>query len=177
MSEQWIEREALGIVKTYPTPSAKHIETVCVAAITREEGWVRLYPIRFRSLPVEQQFKKYQLIRLRMKKHAADRRPESFRPDENSMRLGKVLGTRDAWRERWKWIRPTLGPTMCGLRKLQKSRGCSLGCVKVQVDDFIVKDAEAAWSGRKQALIDQLVLFDPVNTKFSSSKFGIMAAM
>jgi hypothetical protein len=48
MSE-WLEREAIVIVKAYPNPSAKYFETVCVAAITAEEGWIRLYPVSERS--------------------------------------------------------------------------------------------------------------------------------
>ncbi len=42
MSEPWLDREALIVVKAYPNPSAKYHETVCVAVTTREEGWVRL---------------------------------------------------------------------------------------------------------------------------------------
>ncbi|MHB1034844.1 MAG: hypothetical protein ACYC35_09820 [Pirellulales bacterium] len=159
-------------VKAYPTPSTRHIETVCVAAITREEGWVRLYPINFRSLPDNQSFKKYQRIQLRMRRHDRDHRPESYRPDEHSIQLGKVLGTKDQWRERWQWIRPTLGPSMCELQRLQESHGNSLGCIKLRdIDDFIVEEADAEWTGRKQATIDQLTLFDPVEAKLEKIPF------
>ena len=130
MSREWLEREALVTVKAYPNPSTKYLETSCVAGVTREEGWVRLYPIGFRSLPEEKQFKKYQRVTLRMRKHERDRRPESFRPDEHSIILGEVVGTNDKWRERWRWIRPTVGPTMCGLQLAQASEKRSLGCVK-----------------------------------------------
>ena len=64
MTEKWLEREALVTVKAYPNPSAKYFESVCVAAITREEGWVRLYPVGFRSLPDQQRFKKYHRVQL-----------------------------------------------------------------------------------------------------------------
>ncbi len=37
-------------VKTYPTPSAKYIETTCVSGITEDGHWIRLHPINFRSL-------------------------------------------------------------------------------------------------------------------------------
>jgi hypothetical protein len=42
----------LPVVKTYPNPSTKYGETVCVAGVdlaTRE--WVRVYPVTFRQLP------------------------------------------------------------------------------------------------------------------------------
>ncbi len=172
MTEQWLEREALVAVKAYPNPSAKYFESVCVAAITREEGWVRLYPVGFRSLPDEQRFKKYQRIQLRMRKHERDHRPERFRPDENSIKLGEVIGTKNAWRERWRWIRPTLGPTMCELLQAEESHSRSLACIKPRdVDKLIVEAAEGGWAGRKQAVIDQLTFFDPVETKLEKIPF------
>jgi hypothetical protein len=172
MSGEWLDREALVVVKAYPNPSAKHFETVCVAAITREEGWVRLYPVGFRSLPQTQRFKEYQRIRLRMKKHERDRRPESFRPDEQSIELLKEIGRRNGWRERWQWVRPTIGPTMCALQRLQNTHRRSLGCVKArEVHTLIVEEANAEWSGRKQAVVDQLVLFDPVETRLEKIPF------
>jgi hypothetical protein len=72
MTGTWMQREALIVVKAYPNPSAKYFETVCVAAVTREEGLIRLYPVAFRSLPENQRFKKYQRIELRMQKHERD---------------------------------------------------------------------------------------------------------
>lgn len=172
MTGEWLEREALVTVKAYPNPSAKYFESVCVAAITQEDGWVRLYPVGFRSLPEAQRFKKYQRIRLRMRRHERDSRPESFRPDEDSIKPLEEIGTRDGWRERWRWIGPTIGPSMCELQRMQKAHHRSLGCIKPrEVADLIVKPAEADWAGRKRAVIDQLVLFDPVETKLEKIPF------
>lgn len=162
MAGQWIEREALIAVKTYPNPSKKHRETVCVAAITREEGWIRLYPVTFRSLPGAQQFQKFQRVQLRMTKHPRDTRPESFRPDQDSIRLLDVIDARKPW-ERWNWIEPTLSTSMCEIQRLQGIEGKSLGVFKPEkVIDFVIKDEDAKWSDRKQAALDQLTLFDPV---------------
>jgi|SRR3989304_5623803 len=159
-------REALVIVKAYPNPSAKYSETVCVVAITREEGLIRLYPIGFRSLPEEKRFKKYQCIHFRMRKHDSDKRPESYRPDEHSFKLLEKIGTKDNWRERWRWIRPTIGPTMCELIRMQKTHSRSLACIKpFDVDKLVVEDAETDWTGRKKGIVDQLTLFDPLETK------------
>ena len=172
MTAEWLQREVLITVKAYPNPSAKHFETVCVAAITQEEGWVRLYPVNFRSLPEERQFKKYQLVRLRMRKHDRDRRPESFRPDEHSIELLNVIEPRGDWRERWRWIRPTVGPSMCELRKEQRRTGKSLACIKPRaVDALLVDDAEADWSDKKKTLMQQIPLFDPVDTKLEKIPF------
>ncbi|MBN1394198.1 MAG: hypothetical protein JW959_04185 [Pirellulales bacterium] len=130
-------------VKAYPNPSAKYYETVCVAGITREEGWVRLYPVGFRSLSEQQKFEKYRCIQLRMRKHERDNRPESFRPDENSIQLGKIVEPKDGWRERWQWLRPTIGPTMRELRRAGELHNRSLGCIKPRdVDRLIVDRAD-----------------------------------
>jgi hypothetical protein len=172
MIESWLEREALVTVKAYPNPSPKYRETVCVAAVTREEGWVRLYPVGFRSLPEGQRFKKYQRIRLRMRKHDRDNRPESYRPDEHSIRLGDVVGSGHEWQQRWQWIKPTIGPTMCELQRLQKSESRSLGCVRARdVDNLLVEKTDDTWQGRRQAAINQLALFDPVETKLEKIPF------
>jgi hypothetical protein len=173
MSREWLQREALIVVKAYPNPSAKYCETVCVAAITPQEGWIRLYPVNFRSLPEDKRFKKYQRVRLRMRKHERDSRPESYRPDEASIELLDVIETHGDWRERWRWLRPAIGSSMCELIRQQKTEGTSLGCVKPRlVTDFEVEDVKSDWSDRKRAIMDQLVLFDPVDTKLEKIPFA-----
>jgi len=172
MSAEWLDREAIVMVKAYPNPSAKYFETVCVAVITTEEGWVRLYPVNFRSLPDAKRFKKYQRIRLRMKKQEQDNRPESYRPDEHSLELGTTIASRGDWWERWRWVRPTLGPSMCELIRQQKVSGRSLACVKPRrITRFHVEDVDPQWADRKKAIVDQLPLFDPVDSKLEKIPF------
>jgi len=172
MKREWLDREALITVKAYPNPSAKYFESVCVAAITEQEGWIRLYPVNFRSLPERRRFKKYQKVRLRMRKHPKDRRPESYRPDEHSFELLDVVESKRSWRDRWQWIRPTIGPSMCELVRLQNSSGVSLGCIKPrQVLDFAVAPADAEWKATKKSVMDQMPLFDPISTKLEKVPF------
>ncbi|MEX1231370.1 MAG: hypothetical protein WEB58_14080 [Planctomycetaceae bacterium] len=174
-SGEWLEREALITVKAYPTPSAKYHETVCIAGITKEEGWIRLYPVQFRSLPYAQQFEKYQLIHFRMKKHETDRRPESFRPDVNSIRVtGHIDTTKDEeWNRRREWISPTLNKGMCEILKEQESSKKSLGVFRPrEVTDFLIVDADAEWPGKKQAFMNQLMLFDPPTSKLEKIPFS-----
>jgi hypothetical protein len=55
-------RRLLVVVKMYPTPSQKYGETVCCGAVDLATGgWVRMYPITFRSL-TDRWFSKYQVI-------------------------------------------------------------------------------------------------------------------
>ena len=50
------------LVKAFPQPSKAHEETVCCAGITEDGGeLLRLFPIRFRRLPQEQQFDRFDL--------------------------------------------------------------------------------------------------------------------
>ena len=80
--------KVLVAVKTYPIPSAKYDELSCTAGVRESGEFVRLYPINYRDLPWDQQFKKYQWIEVLAEKHTGrDFRKESWRPDSTSVRL------------------------------------------------------------------------------------------
>ena len=99
------ERDVLIIVKTYPEISRKHTETVCTGGILSDTGeLVRLYPIRYRYLDGENQFKKYQWIRAKINKTPKDNRPESYNIDYTSMSLGDYIEPGKDWYERSKWV-------------------------------------------------------------------------
>ena len=96
-----------------------------------------------------------------MKKHERDRRPESYRPDELSIEAQDVIGSEKGWTKRWEWIRPTISTSMCEIQQLQRANGKSIGVFRPKsVLDFVVEDDEAEWSGKKQAALDQMTLFD-----------------
>jgi hypothetical protein len=69
----------LILCKTYPSPSAKYAETSCVAGMTEDGQLIRLYPVPFRLVSDDQQFKKWQWITARFEKARDDHRPESHR--------------------------------------------------------------------------------------------------
>lgn len=48
----------LILCKTYPSPSAKHVETSCVAGLDEAGHLVRLFPVPFRLIKDAQQFQK-----------------------------------------------------------------------------------------------------------------------
>jgi hypothetical protein len=153
-----LAREILITVKAYPNPSNKYQETVCIAGVTKEEGWTRLYPISFRHLPQNLQFKKYQLVRLRMRKHEGDSRPESYRPDQQSFRPGRfVSASEDKWSERKSWLLPTAKVSMCEILALQRESGVSLGMFRPkEIRDLIIQKADREWND----IINQLSLFE-----------------
>jgi hypothetical protein len=68
-----MHRERILItVKTYPTLSRKHGETVCTAGIREDGSWVRLYPVPFRRLDEQEQYRKFDWIELNMRKGTAE---------------------------------------------------------------------------------------------------------
>ncbi len=151
-----MEREVLITVKAYPNPSRKYRETVCVAGVTPEEGWVRLYPLSFRHLPREKRFKKYQLVRLHMRKHE-ENRPESFRPNQESLVLGRVLSSANEWQARKEWLLPTISASMCEISRLQRENGRSLGMFKPKdTPELRIEKADKEWSD----IVNQLHFFE-----------------
>jgi hypothetical protein len=103
--QEWIEKEILIIVKTYPEYSKKYTETVCTAGILADsKQLIRLYPLRFRYLNGDSQFSKYQWITAKIQKNTIDSRKESYSILENSIKMGKKIGTSDEWLEREKWV-------------------------------------------------------------------------
>ncbi|WP_198030805.1 hypothetical protein [Cupriavidus sp. amp6] len=69
----------LILAKTYPSPSAQHVETSCVAGINEHGTMRRLYPVPFRLIDEGQKFKKWQWIEVRVEKANKDHRAESHK--------------------------------------------------------------------------------------------------
>ena len=72
------------LVKALPQPSEKYAETVCVAGLTRDGQWRRLYPVRFRQL--RDAFSRWQWIEYRWQRPSGDRRSESRNIDGDSIK-------------------------------------------------------------------------------------------
>jgi hypothetical protein len=88
----------LILCKTYPSPSASYVETSCVAGMEDSGRLLRLYPVPFRLLADQSQFKKWQWIEADVEKRKDDHRPEShgIRAD-TIVCLGDPLPTHDDW--------------------------------------------------------------------------------
>lgn len=120
MDTEPVNAEVLITVKTYPTPSLRHMETVCVAGVrldTPQPEWVRLYPIPFRVMGEEQQFKKYQRVTAPLiRRPTHDPRPESYSPVIEKMQLGSTIDSKNNWSKRRRLIDPLIGATsVCDL--------------------------------------------------------------
>ena len=91
----------LVTVKTYPTLSTKYGETVCTADVREDGSWIRLYPVPFRRLKENEQYRKYDWLECDVIRHTSDPRPESFRPiDTSELEPVGHISTSDRWRER-----------------------------------------------------------------------------
>jgi len=63
------KRKVLIAVKTYPVLSAKYQELVCTAGFTEQDEWIRIYPVPYRQLDYEKQYKKFQWITVALEKN------------------------------------------------------------------------------------------------------------
>lgn len=151
-------------VKTYPNPSASYNELVCTAGVREDGSLARLYPIPYRYLADEKQFKKYQWIKVDTKQSfSKDPRAESYQISNiDSLKIvSDVIPTNNSWSERKKYVLANGANTMCDLRSRERNK-CSLGIVKPRkVERLIVSKAESDWNHRWQGLVDQINMYGP----------------
>jgi hypothetical protein len=157
----------LVTVKAYPAISQRYNEVVCVAGVrtdTLRPEWIRLFPVAFRELPFDQRFKKYQHISLEASRHTTDRRPETYRPNLDTLELGEVLDTRHdrAWSARRALVDPLEVESMCEALDRQRKGGSSLAVIRPgEVLDFLIDKETTDWSRDKAEIVAQPSLFFP----------------
>lgn len=148
--------EILITVKAYPNPSQKYIEASCTAGLTRDREWLRIYPVTFRMLENDRQFRKYQWIRARIKK-ASDSRPESHKIDLNSIEiLDEALSTEEAWAKRRDFLEPVRKRSMEDIWEEQERNGTSLAFFKPKlVKRLITEPTTEEWTDAQLAALHQ----------------------
>ena len=156
--------KVLIAVKTYPTISTKYDELVCTAGFTEEGKWIRIYPIQFRRLGYENQYKKYEWIEIDIVKNEEDFRPESFRPrilELEPQRLGSI-NTDNNWAERKGIVLDKVYNDISLLIAEAKDKqiSTSLAVFKpTKIIDFIWEEVEREWGKKKIAKMQQMSLF------------------
>lgn len=133
------------LVKAFPQPSKKHEETVCCAGVTEDgKQLLRLFPIRFRRLPKEHQFGRFDLVEMVATK-ASDPRPESYRVDEASIRLIEDGSKLNAAAKVKLW-QPFIAPSLKQLHEENRATNRSLGIVRPDAGTlkFFTKAAKEA---------------------------------
>jgi hypothetical protein len=154
----------LIVAKTYPGPSTSYIETTCVVALTDKGEPRRLYPVPFRLLTNERQFRKWEWITARVALRDRDRRPESRRIDADSIKcIGIIVGPDDLWARRKEIIAPHVVSSQAELERRQSVSGQSLGVVHVSrlIAMEIEKRRDTQWTDRELMLLQRRGLWDP----------------
>ena len=142
-------------MKASPQPSAKYGDTVCVAGIRVDGGraeWIRLYPLAFRWMGVEQQFKKFDLIDVEVRRETKDSRPESYRPDIDSIKIVRHL---DDWKDRQPYMERVERTSTCALSAAAAKHhdAPSLGMVTVRSVERFKVEAFGGWTDAQKARI------------------------
>lgn len=160
VSSDWVRLQVLVTVKAYPSISTKYGEAICVAGVrldTAAPEWVRLFPVRFRDLPFELRFEKYETITVEAQKHSTDQRAETWRPNVDSIQRGDAVRAGGPWLARRRLVEPLIGPTMCQLHRGRKGGGAgpSLGLVRPARIRGIRVTAESDWSPGQLGTVGQ----------------------
>ena len=128
---------------------------------------MRIYPVPFRKLKWENQYKKYQWIELDLIKNSSDHRPESYKPVNQGENIKTKKFVKN-WEERKRIIFKTekIHRNLNSLIKEAKGRGTSLAFFKPKkmVDFKIENQKERKWDSQTIKEIKekskQLSLFD-----------------
>ncbi len=157
----------LILCKTYPSPSAKYVETSCVAGMDESGRLLRLFPVPFRLVAEEHQFRKWQWIRARIRKATDDHRQESYRISVDTIEIeGEPLPTRDEWLERRRAIAHVpVYEDFAALEEARQSHGVTLGLLRPsQLRDLQITKADAPdWTKEE---IDKLMQAERQGTLF-----------
>ncbi len=158
------------VVKTYPTLSKKYDELVCTAGVLENGSWVRIYPLPFRKLDYENQYKKYQWMTLPLVENKNDPRPESHKVEDISkISLGDSIDTKNDWSERKKIILENgiIYRNLDELIKKANNNELSLAIFKpTEILNLVVKNTEREWNQENLDLLKQKAsqysLFDSI---------------
>lgn len=148
--------KVLITVKAYPAISKKYNETVCTAGITEEGKWIRIYPIQFRQLDYDNQFKKYEWVELDLERNSSDFRPESYRPKylklDDLISYGIIKADGAAWVERREYVLNKIYTNLDELIAEAKNKAIctSLAVFKpTKIIDFVYHETDREWKKEK----------------------------
>jgi hypothetical protein len=146
--------DILIVVKAYPNPSAKYIESSCTAGITRDHKWLRIHPLPFRMLEDDRQFAKYQWIRASIAK-SDDARPESYKIDFDSIQvLNESLSTKGNWAQRRSFLEPLRRRSMEEIWEEQEADHISLSFFKPKwIEKLIIEPSDSQWTLQQTACL------------------------
>ena len=153
-------KKILITAKTYPNLSSKYDELVCTAGVLEDGSWIRLYPIPFRRMEYEGQFKKYDWIEIDVSKRKEDPRPESFTPDIDTMDIVGHIDTPNNWKERKEFLLKNIYENMKELINLAHENKLSLAVFKprdmIKFEHEIISEEERnEYENKMQAILNK----------------------
>lgn len=162
------EETILILVKTYPSPSKKYVETSCTAGITSEGRPVRIYPIPYRLLDENSKYKKWQWVKTTLSKNLKDNRKESRKADYTNLSLGTSIPSA-RWDLRINWLCkfPSF-KTVSDLEKARVEQGITLGIIKPETIDDLEFRPEADWTEEQRETLSQEMEVDLFATNIST---------
>jgi hypothetical protein len=163
---QYLEETLLILTKTYPSPSQKHRETSCVAAMNNLGEMRRLFPIPFRLLNDTSQFARWEWVRARVIKAADDHRPESYKVDVDSIVRVSKMGTDQGWAERMHWIDRHIVPDFNALEARRQATGETLGLIRPSNIRLEITPSESSdWTDEEKTKLIRDGLFNSPEAK------------
>ncbi|MGI0141250.1 MAG: hypothetical protein ACREBF_01185 [Candidatus Micrarchaeales archaeon] len=154
------------MVKTYPNLSRKYVETVCVGGLTDNGKWIRIFPIRFRQLPFNKRFSKFDIIEAEVEPtHDKFGRIENHTIKDTTIEiLGKLPATPENWERRKKLVLSHLDKSLEELELKKESDHVTMGIIKPrEIIDFYRKNIEEfrEWEaeliqGNQKTLIEKI---------------------
>lgn len=160
----WSEEDILITVRAYPHPSKGSVETSCVAGVTLDGQPRRLYPVPDRLMSYEDRFKKYDIVRVRVRRPSKDPRLESRRVDfDTTVRRLDKISSNNNWQARNRMVKPFRAGSM---EELAINTGAavktskSLGLIRPAfIDRFqIAATKQTDWTERERSILSQQVL-------------------
>jgi hypothetical protein len=167
----------LILCKTYPSPSEKYTETSCVAGLEENGNLIRLFPVPFRLIRDDVQFKKWQWISAQIYRAKDDRRPESHKIYVDTIKLlGDPLPTSKAWQARREALSDIpIFDDFAALEAARELKGPTLGIVRPRqiVSLEITPTTSADWTDAELKKLvksqQQAGLFDDSDAKSLST--------
>lgn len=154
-------QRVLILCKTYPSPSATYSETSCVAGVTEKGEFVRLFPVPFRLIADEQQFRKWQWVTALVEKARDDHRTESHRifVDKITCDDAPLPAGKEGWPHRMALLRNV--PVHTDFAAVERSRlqsGATLALLKPhRILDLEVKATKNPdWTEDERAKLTQM---------------------
>lgn len=164
MFDPWTRKRALIVVRTYPAPAWKGVEVSCTAAISPEGEWLRLFPVPWRLLPADKQFRKYQWIEAELRKAKGDSRRESHNIRGETIEILSSVGPESNWASRKELLYPLRVPSLCFLvraRVENRANAPTLGLVKPKtISSLEMKPGPAEWTPEQLMRLRQNGMFD-----------------